>query len=175
MNDFGDLEAKLRLLRPTRPSAELISRVERSLGESAAFAAGAGIAATAGVLPRARKARFNWFTFGLGLAAATALLMLARTNVDRVPQKSPIVASTKSRTSPAKAAPVRSMVPDGLTRVVYAQSDEGLVFPNNADAPLRRVRSRSREILQWKDPGTGDSLRVSYPTEEVELIPVSGQ
>jgi hypothetical protein len=175
MNDFSDLEAELKLLRPVSPSAELISRVERSLGESASTAAVAATTATAGVLPSPRKAGFNWFAFGLGLAAATALLMLARTNVDRVPHKSPTVASSQSRTLPAKAAPVRSMVPDGLTRVVYAQSDEGLVFPSYADTPLRRVRSRSREILQWKDPGTGDSLRVSYPTEEVELIPVSGQ
>jgi len=175
MNDFDELEAELKLLRPARPSAELISRVERSLGESAPAVAIPGTTATAGVLPRPRKAGFNWFTFGLGLAAATAFLMLARTNVDRVPTKSPTVSSSKSRTSPAKAAPVRSMVPDGLTRVVYGQSDEGLVFPSNADTPLRRVRSRSRETLQWKDPGTGDSLRVSYPTEEIELIPVSGQ
>jgi hypothetical protein len=29
--------------------------------------------------------------------------------------------------------------------------------------------------LQWNNPQTGASLRVSYPSEEVTLIPVSGQ
>jgi hypothetical protein len=171
MNDFAELEAELKRLRPVAPSADLMTRVEHSLVSSALPSTAPGMTATAGVLPRLRKPRVNWFAFGLGLAAATAFFMLARTNVDRVPQKSPTLSATKTTT----AAPVRSLVPDGLTRVVYNRSDEGLVFPSNADAPLRRVRSRSRETLQWKDPGTGDSLRVSYPTEEVELIPVSGQ
>jgi hypothetical protein len=29
--------------------------------------------------------------------------------------------------------------------------------------------------VQWKNPQTGASLRVSYPKEEVTLIPISGQ
>jgi len=29
--------------------------------------------------------------------------------------------------------------------------------------------------VQWKNPQTGASLRVSYPTEEVTLVPISGQ
>jgi hypothetical protein len=66
-------------------------------------------------------------------------------------------------------------VPDGLTRVVYNTRDEGLLFPTEAKQPVRRVRSRTRETLKWRDPGTGASLRVTYPTEEVDLIPVSGQ
>ena len=173
MNDFAELEAELKQLRPAAPNAELISRVECSLAESARPSAPLAMTATGGVLPR-RKARVNWFAIGFGVAAAAAFLLLARTNVDRLPQK-PTRAATKPLASPTKAAPVRHLVPDGLTRVVYNRSDEGLVFPSNAESPLRRVRSRSRETLQWKDPGTGDSLRVSYPTDEVELIPVSGQ
>ena len=30
----------------------------------------------------------------------------------------------------------------------------------------------TRETLQWKNPATGASLQVSYPSEHVELIPV---
>ncbi len=174
MNDFTELETELKRLRPAAPSAGLVARVEHSLASEVDLASSPGMTATAGVLPR-RKARVNWFALGFGLAAAAVFLLLARANVDRVPQKSPTQATTKPMTSPTTAAPVRSLLPDGLTRVVYNRSDEGLVFPSNAQAPLRRVRSHSREILQWKDPGTGDSLRVSYPTEEVELIPVSMQ
>ncbi len=134
-----------------------------------------GMTAGAGVLPRPRKARMNWFGLGLGFAAAAAVLLLARMNVERAREKQPRLAATKPALSQTTAAPIRSLVPDGLTRVVYHRSDEGLVFAGNTDAPLRRVRSRSRETLQWKDQGTGASLRVSYPTEEIELIPVSGQ
>ncbi len=174
MNDFAELEAELKRLRPAAPNAELITRIEHSLASDVPSTASPGMTASAGVLPR-RKARVSWFALGCGLAAAAALLLLARMNIDRPPQKSPTQAATKPMTSPITAAPVRSLRPDGVTRVVYGRSDEGLVFPSNAQAPLRRVRSRSRETLQWKDPGTGDSLRVSYPTEEVELIPVSVQ
>jgi len=40
---------------------------------------------------------------------------------------------------------------------------------------MRRVRSRKRETVQWKNPQTGATLRVSYPQEEVTLIPAVGQ
>ena len=66
-------------------------------------------------------------------------------------------------------------MPAGLTQVVYNTRDEGLHFPEGADQPVRRVRSQKRETLQWRNPGTGTSVRVSYPSEEVTLIPVSGQ
>lgn len=170
MNDFSELEAELQRLRPAAPTAELVARVERSLGEDRPAAP-----ATAGILPRPQKARFNWLFLGLGFAATAAVLLLVRTNVDHPPQKQPTFAATQPAASTATSASARSLVPDGLTRVVYNRRDEGLVFQSNTEAPLRRVRSRSRETLQWKNPDSGASLRVSYPTEEVELIPVSGQ
>ncbi|MDQ2918474.1 MAG: hypothetical protein M3R10_01175, partial [Verrucomicrobiota bacterium] len=71
----------------------------------------------------------------------------------------------------APSAP--TLLPDGMTRVVYHTSNDGLIYPANATEPARRVVSSSRETFQWKDPSSGASLRVSYPTEEVELIPVS--
>ena len=72
-------------------------------------------------------------------------------------------------------SPLRTLVPEGVTRVVYGTRDEGLFFPVNGDQPVRRLRARSQETLQWRDQNTGASLRVSYPTEEVELIPAAGQ
>lgn len=167
MTDFPELEAALKELRPAAPSAELITRVQHSLGESTP---------TAAVLPRRPRAWVNWSALGFGLAAAAAaILLLARANVDRIPRTQPRVAATTPGTSPEMSQPTHALVPDGLTRVVYNRSDEGLVYPSDASAPVRRVRSHSRETLQWKDRGTGASLRVSYPTQEVELIPISGQ
>jgi len=169
MSDFTELEAELKKLRPRGASPELAARIEHALTEVS------GRTATAGVLPKRRNFRVNWFGLGLGLAAAAGFLLLARVNVERGPgRRQSVVAMT-----PAPFAPLTpandSFVPAGLTQVVYNTRDEGLHFPEGADQPVRRLRSQKRETLQWRNPGTGTSLRVSYPSEEVTLIPVSGQ
>ncbi len=168
MDDFSELEAELKQLRPAAASTDLMARVERKLAEGAATRSG-------GVLPRRRERRVNWFGLGLGLAATAALVMLARVNVDKPVPQQPTLAVAPSAASRVESILPRTLVPDGVTRVVYNTRDEGLVFPRSSAEPVRRVRSRSRETLQWKDPGSGASLRVSYPTEETELIPISGQ
>ena len=171
MNDFSELEAELKKLRPRPTSPDLAGRIEISLAQEEA--AGRGTA-TAGVLPKAKKFRPNWFALGLGLAAATTFLLLARVNVDR-PSKAPGLALL----TPAPIAPAAKVddafVPAALTQVVYDRKDEGLHYTEGSDEPVRRVRSRKRETVQWKNPQTGASLRVSYPKEEVTLIPVVGQ
>ena len=169
MNDFSELEAELKQLRPAAPSPELTNRIERALAEPVSETR------TAGVLPRP-KVRVNWFGLGLGVAAAAAFLMLARANVDRVPNNVPKVAANTPAPAAPNAQPTTSgYVAEGLTRVVYDQRDEGIAFPNDPEQPVRRVRSRTRETRQWRDADTGAMLRVSYPAEEVEFIPVSGQ
>lgn len=168
MSDFTELEAELKKLRPRGASPQLATRVEQALAEVP------GGTATAGVLPKRRNFRVNWLGLGLGLAAAAAFLVLARVNVDGPGKRQSVVAMT-----PAPFAPPISVsdafVPAGLTQVVYNTRDEGLHFPEGADQPVRRMRSKKRETMQWRNPGTGASLRVSYPSEEVTLIPVSGQ
>ncbi len=169
MNDFSDLEAELKQLRPAGVSPELMTRVERAL-EAAPSAT-----PTAGVLPN-RKPTVSWFALGFGVAAAAAFLMLARANVDRPATPQPArIANTSPAAPQANPSEPRKLVPDGLTRVVYNTRDEGLFFPEDAEQPVRRVRSRSRETLAFKDPSSGASLRVSYPTEDIRYIPVSGQ
>ncbi|MEY2558021.1 MAG: hypothetical protein QOE34_1446 [Verrucomicrobiota bacterium] len=169
MNDFSELEAELKKLRPRGASPELAPRIERAMAEVS------GRTATAGVLPKRKSFRFNWFALGLGLAAAAAFLLLARVNVDQLPDKGRgLGAMTPSPSTPPTDAK-DSFVPAGLTQVVYDTRDEGLHFAEGADEPVRRVRSRKRETLQWRNPQTGASLQVSYPSEEVTLIPASGQ
>ena len=116
----------------------------------------------------------NWFGVGLGLAAAAVLLLLARVDVDQPAKRQSVVAMTPAPFSPP--LPVSdAFVPAGMTEVVYNTRDEGLHFPEGADQPVRRVRSKKRETLQWRNSGTGTSVRVSYPSEEVTFIPVDGQ
>ena len=170
MNDFSELEAELKKLRPRPTSPDLASRIEISLAEEVA---GRGVA-TAGVLPKRRSFRPNWFALGFGLAAAAIFLLLARVNVDQ-PSKSTGLALL----TPAPIAPAAKLddafIPSALTQVVYDRKDEGLHYTEGQEEPMRRVRSRKRETVQWKNPQTGATLRVSYPKEEVTLIPVDGQ
>jgi hypothetical protein len=184
MNDFSEIENKLRKLRPVQPSADLMSRVERELAEvrSTHLREGpvrlgptAGQASTAGVLPRERRFHFNWISLGLGLAAAAALVLFARIQLERPVKRTPALASITP--APQFSFPISTaeFVPAGLTQVVYHTRDEGLHFPNNSEQPMRRVRSHSRETLRWRNPKTGASLRISYPSEEVSLLPVTGQ
>jgi hypothetical protein len=171
MNDFSELEGELKKLRPRPASPDLAARIEISLAQEAA---GRGIA-TAGVLPKPRKFRPNWLALGLGLAAATTFLLLARVNVDR-PSKAPGLALlTPAPITPAAKEAADTFVPSAMTQVVYDRKDEGLHYAEGADEPVRRLRSKKRETVQWKNPKTGASLRVSYPTEEVTLVPISGQ
>ena len=81
---------------------------------------------------------------------------------------------TPAPITPAAKA-VDEFVPSAMTQVVYDVKDEGLHFQDGKDEPVRRMRSRKRETVQWKNPQTGASLRVTYPKEEVTLIPISGQ
>ncbi|HEX8077634.1 MAG TPA: hypothetical protein VF511_07450 [Chthoniobacterales bacterium] len=170
MNDFSELEAELKKLRLRPVTPELTARIEAALAEEAM---GRGTA-TAGVLPKVRRFRPNWFALGLGLAAAATFLLLARVNVER-----PATAPGLALLTPAPIAPAAKLddafVPSALTQVVYDRRDEGLHFTEGEAEPMRRLRSRKRETVQWTNPQTGASLRVSYPAEEVTLVPVSGQ
>ncbi|MCA1658432.1 MAG: hypothetical protein LC627_03940, partial [Verrucomicrobiaceae bacterium] len=112
MNDFSELEAELKQLRPAAVSAELRTRVERALVESPAATP------TAGILPK-RKVRVNWFALGLGVAAAAAFLMLARVSVDKPRAQEPSLAALTPAPSVAHPTATAGFVPDGLTRVVY--------------------------------------------------------
>jgi len=170
MNDFSELEAELKKLRARPVSPDLSARIEVGLAQEPA---GRGVA-TAGVLPKQRKFRPNWFALGLGLAAAATFLILARVNVDRPSKSTGLALLTPAPITPAAKA-VDSFVPAAMTQVVYDTKDEGLHFAEGKDEPMRRVRSRKRETVQWKNPQTGASLRVTYPTEEVTLVPISGQ
>jgi hypothetical protein len=178
MNDFSDIESKLQKLRPVQPSADLVSRIEQALGEDRSThlrSATARQTSTAGVVPREPRFHFNWLSLGLGLAAAVALVLFARIQLDRPAKKAPTLAAITPSPAFSTVDSTTQFVPAGLTQVVYHTRDEGLYFPNNSEQPMRRVRSHSRETLRWRNPTTGASLRISYPSEEVSLVPVTGQ
>ena len=167
MNDFSELEDQLRKLRPIQPTPDLMTRIERALVEESSTP-------TAAVLPREGRFHFNWLSLGLGLAAAAALIMFAFIRLQHPSKKIPTLAGT----TPAPALSTNAnaqLIPAGLTQVVYHTRDEGLHYSNLSAQPMRRVRSHTRDTLQWRNPQTGATLQISYPREEVSLTPISGQ
>lgn len=168
MNDFSEIENELRKLRPAQPAAGLIERVRQGLDESIANDD------PVGKVIRPDRFRRGWIPLGLGLAAAAVLLILARIDFRTAPPAVSNIASATPAFTPAPQLASAQFIPAGATRVVYHTQDEGLLFPGGSAQPVRRVRSRTRETLQWHNPSTGASLRVSYPSEEVQLIPVAG-
>ena len=166
MSDFSELETELKKLRPAPIPAGLLARVEHALAQPAAMP-------TAGLLSRRGKRSNAWWLLGLGLTTASALVLIWLAFFAEPPPARPIV--TQNATVPVE--PLGSgLQPSALTRVVYRQHDEGLIFsPNQSERPLRRVRYNTRETMQWRNPQTGASLRVSYPAEQIVLTPVSFQ
>jgi hypothetical protein len=166
MNDFSEIENELKKLRPARTSDDLAARIECALAETDKSVI------TAAIVTKPRRFHLNWLSLGLGLAAATAFLIFARINVDRTPAQT----NRAAQNTPAPStSSISSFIPTGATQVVYHTRDEGLHFAAGYEEPMRRMRYQKRDTLQWRNPNTGASLRVSYPSEEVVLTPVSGQ
>jgi hypothetical protein len=178
MNDFSELENELRKLRPAQPSPLLFERVEGALEDSRRSAA----ADARSSWWRFKQATNNWWSLGFGLAAAAVLILFAAVTMEHRHEHQPTVAQSSSA-SEARPAPLGTQpststsrfVPAGGTNVVYNARDEGLHFADGSERPLRRVRYHTQQTWRWRNPETGASLRVSYPSEEIVLIPVSGQ
>lgn len=177
MNDFFELENELRKLRPASPSPVLFERVEQGLETRAASVSEA----------RRKRWRFTeasgkWWSLGFGLAAAAVLMVFAVVSMERRNQEQETLAQTSTATDerPVPRVTAQSVSPGrfvsaGGTHVVYNTRDEGLHFAEGSERPVRRVRYQTQQTWRWRNPETGASLRVSYPSEEIVLIPVSGQ
>jgi hypothetical protein len=203
MNDFSELEKELRKLRPAQPSSVLLERVGEALKDCRASAAanakprrwhftewsrrGASNVDRKLVRPRegertSQPPYNSWWSLGFGLAAAAVLILFAVVTMERRHEQRETVAqsSTAPETRPAPLGAGRStspsrFVPAGGTNLVYNARDEGLHFADGSERPLRRVRYNTQQTWRWRNPETGASLRVSYPSEEIVLIPVSVQ
>jgi hypothetical protein len=179
MSDFSELEKELRKLRPAQPSPVLLERIGEALKDSRA-----GTKKRRSVVHRwgALEIAHPWWSLGFGLAAAAILILFAVVTLERRHEQQQTVA----RSSPAperrsiplgteRSTSASKFVPAGGTNVVYNARDEGLHFADGSERPVRRVRYNTQQTWRWRNPETGASLRVSYPSEEIVFIPVSGQ
>jgi hypothetical protein len=201
MNDFSELENELRKLRPAQPSPMLVERVGEALENCRASASAPKrkrghftewwrrAASDIDGLVRARDRERTsqtpsspWWSLGFGLAAAAVLILFAVVTIERRHEQQETVAQTAAAPE-TRAAPLETehsttrskFVPAGETNVVYNARDEGLHFADRSGRPVRRVRYNTQQTWRWRNPETGASLRVSYPSEEIVLIPVSVQ
>jgi len=177
MNDFSELEKELRKLRPAQPSPVLFDRVGEALKHRKASVSDAKWKRW-----RFTQTSYNWWSLGFGLAAAAVLILFAAVTMERrheqqqtVAQNSPAPETRSTPLGKKRSTSSSRFVPAGGTNLVYNTRDEGLHFGGGSDRPVRRVRYRTQQTWRWRNPETGASLRVSYPSEEVVLIPVSGQ
>ena len=195
MNDLAEIENELRKLRPARPSPILLERIEEAMAEHSAARArwdwrrftewvrGAGnniegqLARATDREPVSRKA----YRLGFALSTAAVLLALAILRMERPQEDQQRIAQSSSNETTAplpkseESPSPNRFVSAGATRLIYNTRNEGLQFARGSGQPLRRVRYQTHETWQWRNPSTGASLRVSYPSEEVVLTPVSGQ
>lgn len=171
-DDFTEIENELKNLRPAQPSPALRERIAEQLDCGPSVSDGGSRKIV--TWRRFTETPYNWL--GVGLAAAAVLILFVRINVDRRENRDKPVAQTSPAPATASSISRGQFVPAGMTQVVYRTRNEGLRFPNGyAQQPLRRLRYQTHETMQWRNPTTGASLRVSYPSEKVVLIPVSGQ
>ncbi len=189
MSDFVEIEDELKKLQPVQPSDGLLDRVENAIdslapARSPGWASRLRRSAPAGSVVdlaedekviRPDRFRINLLSVGIGLAAAASLLIFARLQFDNPSPRQPQIAANSPAPVARSTSPISEFLPAGATQVVYHTRDEGLLYSAESGEPMRRVRSRLQESLQWRNAATGASLRVSYPSEQVELIPVSGQ
>ena len=128
------------------------------------------------------------YSLGFGLAAAAVLVLFAAISLERrqdrgekvaqnspAPKARPVLPDRRDGSEVQGSSSSNRFIPAGATQVVYNTRDEGLQFARGSEQPLRRLRYQTHQTWQWRNPTTGASLRVSYPSEEVVLIPVSGQ
>jgi hypothetical protein len=97
MNDFSELEAELKKLRPAQPSAGLVARIEEALSESGAE----------DKIIRPERFRVNWVSVGFGLAAAALLLVFARVHIER--RQHPAQAIARSSPVPVTTGDLSSL------------------------------------------------------------------
>jgi hypothetical protein len=173
MNDFLELERELKKLHPVQPSPELWGAVAKALENCRV-----GAPTALRMKWQSRKLSelpYNWLSLGFGLAAAAVFLVFARIEFQSPAKKTGTLALRAPTSVLRSRITSAEFVPAGVTQVVYNTQDEGLHFPAGSDQPVRWLRSQARETLQWRNPSTGASLRISYPSEEISLIPVSGE
>lgn len=167
VDDFSDLEAELKRLRPRAVSATVQTAVERGLAASPAESPAAW--------PPARPRRYTTATLWTSWkwanwsAAATLALLVGGYEVLR-----PYAALAMGRGEGWSSASDPIFRPVTAQKVVVSASEEG--FVTLADGSTgQAVRELAYNTITWRNPATRASLTWTVPSEEVRVVPVRYQ
>ena len=173
MNDeFSDLEAELKRMRPCAPSPELQARLAAALDRPATPTAQPARIDDSVIFWRA----WRWTLWPAAVAAAVVLALV----VTRQPESvKPItdhaahaVAETAAGSIAATTAAADLYEPVSAENVLYDSRDEGLITLEDGTA-AHRVFQRYLDTYTWRNPATKASLKWSVPRDEVRVIPAS--
>jgi hypothetical protein len=163
-NEFSQLEAELKALRPVAPTRHVQARIAHEL-ERAEVAA------------RVTSSTRAWWRWAAALPAAAAVLIGLAVFVRRVPPASPVenvAAAAANAAMVGEADTEPAFKPVSAENVLYAVADEGLVTLDDGTA-ARRERLSYVDTITWKNPRTNASVRWTVPREEVRVVPVKFQ
>lgn len=158
-DDFSNLEAELKRLRPAAPPPALAARIDHDLSASAA--------------PAPARTTRAWWLWAGALPAAAAMLAVMITLAARREVTRPKIPTVAAET-PAPVSEPEVFKPVAAENVLYAVADEGVVTLADGTA-ARRERLNYVDTITWKNPRTNASVRWTVPREEVRIVPVKFQ
>ena len=163
-DDFQELEAELKSLRPRAVSPDLLARLEREL------VSGVPGSCRSGYTTATTWRSWKWAVWPTAAAVALVLAVFRPVPVS-APSDGPIATSAAT---PAVTSPADIYKPVRADNVLYSTREEGGVTLADG-TPARRVRSQYVDTITWKNPRTNASLSWSVPRDEVRIVPVSFQ
>lgn len=151
------LENELRSFRPAEPSRQLATAIGDALAPTSSFAADVATA-------RVNRLRASlWFSWSVtAVAACFAIAVLSR-------ETTPATSTPVENTQPADD---QRVVPVSSSNTLLAARDEGIVYLDSGQ-PARRYRLQYVDTFKLRAEGETASIDVSYPREEIRLVPVN--
>jgi hypothetical protein len=155
--EFEQLEAELRRLRPIAPDQRLRGAIAREL-------------APVPLTNVCRRAR-TWIVLPIAAAIVGSLLYFTAFTP---PNSHAPVSSAAPSTTVASQSSAPQFKPVAARNILVSATDEGLV--SLADGtPARRIRQSYVDTITWKNSATKASFTWTVPREEVKVVPVSYQ
>jgi len=170
-DDFSDLEAELKRMRPCAPSPELQARLAATLDRPTTPAAQPASIDRAAIFWRS----WRWVLWPAAAAAAVALALVVTHQPGVVApsagQAAQPVAKTAAEPIAATQADADLYKPVSAENVLCDSRDEGLITLDDGTA-AHRVFQRYLDTYTWRNPHTNASLRWTVPRDEVRVVPV---
>ena len=169
MSEFTEndsLESGLRRTRPVAPPARLASAISASLEPPTP------------VRPEGVRSRFvrvslwaSWSVTAAAAAVAIAVVLREPRAVQGEPSGTAALQQQATTPDPAQPAGSFKVMPVNWAGYLFNARDEGIVFLDDG-RPARKVRYEFVDTFELWAPGGAGKVNVSYPREEIRMIPI---